>query len=60
MNRWRKGDKREKETVGIRWEMVVRLVQVVFREVTMPVEIVWENMVLVSKVKGEYRVIGLP
>ena len=29
--------KREKEPVGRRWELVVRLVQVMFRDVTVPV-----------------------
>ena len=44
---------------GIMWELVVRLVQVMFRDGTIPEEIAWETMVLLPKGKGEYRDIGL-
>ena len=39
--------------------MVVRLVQVMFRDGTVPVEISGEKMVIVPKGKGEYKGIGL-
>ena len=51
--------KREKEPVGRIWELVVRIVQVVFRYKTVPVEIVWVKMVLILKEEGGYRGIGL-
>ena len=54
-----KQSKREKELVGRRWELVVRLFQVMFRDRTVPVEIAWDNMVLILKGKGWYRGIGL-
>ena len=44
--------KREKEPVGRIWELVVRIVQVVFRDRTVPVEIVWVKMVLILKEEG--------
>ena len=37
----------------------MRLVQVMFRDGTVPEEIAWEMMVLITKGKGEYRGIGL-
>ena len=56
---WRKEANREKDPVGRRWEMLVRLVQVMFRDGTVPVEIAWEKMVLIPKGKGNHRGIGL-
>ena len=56
---WRKEAKLEKEQIGRRWYLVVWLVQVMFRDRTMPVEIAWSKMVLVPKGKGDYRGTGL-
>ena len=56
---WHKEAKREKELVSRRWDLVVRLVQLVFRYGTMTVEIAWAKMVLILKGKGGYRGIGL-
>ena len=39
--------------------MMVRLMQVMFRDGKMPEEIAWEKMVLVPKGKREYNGIGL-
>ena len=41
LKEWRKEAKREKECEGIRWEIFVRLMQVVFRDRTVPVGIAW-------------------
>ena len=43
LKRWCRESKQEMEPVGRRWDPVVRLVQVMFRDSTVPVEIVWEN-----------------
>ena len=43
---WSKEAKRDKESVGRIWELVVRLVQVVFRDRTVPVDIAWANIFL--------------
>ena len=59
LKEWLNEAKREKDPVDRRWELVVRLVQVLFRDGTLPVDIVWEKMVLIPKGKGEYRGIGL-
>ena len=56
---WRKEAKREKDTVGRRWEMVVHIAQLMFRDGTVPVEIAWTKMALVLKGEGDYRDIGL-
>ena len=50
---WHKEAKREKYSKGISWELVVRLIQVVFRDGTVPEEIVWAMMVLLLKGKEE-------
>ena len=42
-----------------RWELVVRLVQVMFRDGAVPYKIAWATMVIIPKVEGGYRVIGL-
>ena len=55
----RKEAKREKEPEGRMWELIVRLVQVMFRDRTVPEEISWANMVLIPKGKGGLRGIGL-
>ena len=59
LKEWRKEDKWEKDPEGRRCNLVVRLVQVMFRDGTVTEEIAWENMVLIQKGKGEYRGIGL-
>ena len=51
--------KREKDTEGRSWELVVQLLQVMFRYSAVPEEIVWVKMVPVPKGKGEYRGVGL-
>ena len=56
---WHKEVKQEKEPVGRRWELVVRLVQMMFRDSMVPVEIAWVKMVLIPKLKGDYRSTGL-
>ena len=56
---WSKEDKWEKETEGRRWDLVVRLVQVMFRYGTVQEDMAWAKMVLIPKGKGEYRGIGL-
>ena len=47
------------DPVGRIWDLVVRLVQLMFRDGTVPVEIVWAKMVITPKWKREYRGIGL-
>ena len=47
----RKEAKREKEPEGRMWELIVRLVQVMFRDRTVPEEISWAKMVLIPKGK---------
>ena len=42
-----------------RWEILVRLVQLIFRDRTPPAYIAWATMVLIPKGKGEYRGIGI-
>ena len=54
-----KKSKRDKESEGRRWEMLVQIVQVMFRDGTVPEEILWAKMVLVTKGKGGYMDIGL-
>ena len=56
---WRKKAKREKDLERRRWELVVRLMQVMFRDGTVTEEISWEKLFLTPKGKGEYRGIGL-
>ena len=56
---WRKEENRDKEPEGRRWELAVRLMQVIFRDGTMPLKIEWVKMVLVPKWKGGYRGVGL-
>ena len=46
--------KHEKDQVGRRWELVVRLVQLEFWDGTVPEEIAWAKMVLLPKGKGGY------
>ena len=43
--------KHNKYTKERRWELVVRLIQVMFRDVTVPEEIVWVTMILLPKGK---------
>ena len=43
---WRQEVKRKKDIEDRRWEPVVRLVQVMFRDRTVPEDIYWETMVL--------------
>ena len=52
MKGWCKDAKREKEPVGRIWELVVRLVKVMFRYGTVPLEIAWVKMVLIPKGRG--------
>ena len=47
----RKESNREKDLVGIVWELVVRLMQVMFRDVMFPVDIAWAKMVFFPKGK---------
>ena len=58
---WYKEAKRDKDPVGRIWYLVVRLVQVMFRDRTVPVEIASAKMVLIPKGRGGggYRVICL-
>ena len=49
---WRKGENRDKEPEGRRWELAVRLMQVIFRDGTMPLKIAWVKMLLAPKWKG--------
>ena len=49
---WRQEVKRKKDIEDRRWEPVVRLVQVMFRDRTVPEDIYWETMVFLSKGKG--------
>ena len=41
------------------WKLVVQLVQVMFRDRTVPEYIAWEKMVVLLKGKGGYRGIGI-
>ena len=50
---------RKKDPVIRRWELVVQLVQMIFGGGTVPEEISWVTMALITKGKGEYRGIGL-
>ena len=56
---WRKEAKREKDPERIRWDPVVRIVKVVFRDGKVPEEIAWAMMVLLPKGNGEYMGIGI-
>ena len=56
---WHKDAKHKKEPEGIRWELVFRLVQVMFRDGTVPEEILWATMGLLPKGKGGYRGVEL-
>ena len=56
---WLQEAKREKDPEGRRWYPVVRLVQVMFRDSPALEYIDWSTMVLLSKGKGGYRVIGI-
>ena len=56
---WRKEANWEKDPEGKRLELVVRLVQVMFRDRTVPKFIMWEKLCLILKGKREYRYIGL-
>ena len=56
---WIREAKLEKEPTRRRWEIVVRLVKLEFRDGTMPEEIDWSTMVLLPKGRGEYQEIGL-
>ena len=56
---WCQEAKREKDPEGRRWYIVVRLVQVMFRDGTVPEEIAWAIMVLIPKLKGGCRFIRL-
>ena len=49
---WHKEANREKETEGRSWELVVRIVHMIFRDRTVPEDIVWATMVLLPKGKG--------
>ena len=51
--------KREKYTEGRRWDLVVRLIQMMIRDGTVLGEILWAKMVLILKGKGGYRGKGL-
>ena len=53
---WQQETKREKYSEGIRWEPVLRLVQVMFSYETVLEEIAWATMVLLQKDNGGYRV----
>ena len=46
---WRQEAKREKDPESRRWELVVRLVQVMFRDGTVLEELYWAIMVLLLK-----------
>ena len=50
---------REKDPERIRWELVVRQVQMMFGDGTVPEEIAWASMALLPIRNGGYRVIGL-
>ena len=56
---WLQKAMRKRESVISRWEIFVRLVQRTFGDGTPPVDLAWATMVLILKVKGEYRGIGL-
>ena len=49
----------EKDPEGRKWDPVVRLVQVMFRNGNVLGKIAWEMMVLLQKDKGGYRGIGI-
>ena len=59
MKEWLREDKREKDIERRRWELVVRLLQGMFRDGTVPKEISWATMVLTLKGKKEYQGIGI-
>ena len=56
---WRKEANQERGLVGRRWDLVLRIVQVMFRDRAVPVEISRSKMVLILKGKGGYKGIGL-
>ena len=49
----------QSETEADNWRMVVDLIQLAFREVKLAEEATWQALVLLTKVKTEYRFIGL-
>jgi hypothetical protein len=42
-----------------KWDKVVELVQTAFRDGTLPTEMVWQTIVLISKGSGGFRGVGL-
>ena len=50
---------REKDLDTETWDKVVSVIQVAFREGYIPEALMWTTMVLIPKVKGDYRGIGL-
>ena len=56
---WLRDDKCKKVPERIRWELVVRLLQVTFGEENVPEEVAWVKMVLLLKGKRGYQGIGL-
>ena len=56
---WLRKAKREKYPKRRRWELVVRLVQVIFGYENIPEEVSWATMVILPKGKGGYRGIGM-
>ena len=59
LKEWRQEANRKKSPEGRKWELVVRLVHVIFKDGTVTEEIPWETMVLIPKEKGDYRGIGI-
>ena len=56
---WRKEANCEKYPEGRRWDLVLQIVKVVFRDGKVRDEIAWAMIVLLLKGKGEYRGIGI-
>ena len=59
LKRWLREANLKKDPERIKWELVVRLVQVTFEDENVLEEVAWATMFLITKVKGEYWVIGM-
>ena len=49
----------EKNLVRTQWQLLVRIIQRMFKDVVVPEEVTWAKMVFLPKGREEYRGIGL-
>ena len=56
---WLRDASRKNKPIKHRWRLMVRLIHRTFEDGVVPEEVAWATMVLLLKVKGKYRGIGL-